>query len=72
MPSFKGKRVTHKGYSSSLGADLGSAMSDGIKSMTYATKDTSRFEEDSDGLLPSDHIVRALGDSLEAKGYKRL
>jgi hypothetical protein len=47
-------------------------MADGIKSMTYATKDTSRFEEDSDGLLPSDHIMEAMGNALEARGAKRI
>jgi hypothetical protein len=72
MPIFRGKRVTHKGYSSSLGADLGGSMAEGIQTLVHASKDPKRFEEDETGLIPSDHIVRALGASLEAKGYKRL
>jgi hypothetical protein len=45
-------------------------MADGIKSMTYASKET--LTEDSDGLLPSDHIMQALGNELERRGAKRL
>jgi hypothetical protein len=70
MPSFRGKRVTHKGYSPSQGSDVGKAMADGIKSMTYASKDT--LTEDADGLLPSDHIMQAMGNELERRGAKRL
>jgi hypothetical protein len=71
MPTFRGKRQTRYGTPAPQGG-VGSAMADGIKSMTYATKDTSRFEEDSDGLLPSDHIMEAMGNALEARGAKRI
>jgi hypothetical protein len=51
---------------------LGNALADGIKSMTYASTDPTHFEDDSDGLISSDHIVRALGFELERRGAKRL
>ena len=53
-----------------MGATIGGAMADGIKSMTYASKET--LTEDSDGLLPSDHIMRAMGNELERRGAKRI
>lgn len=71
MPSFRGQRVTRYGTPASQGG-IGDAMAEGIKSMTYATNDPSRFEEDKDGLIPSDHIAVALGNALEARGAKRL
>lgn len=51
---------------------VGRAMFEGISSITHATNDPSRFKEDSDGLIPSDHVVKALGDALERGGARRI
>lgn len=72
MPTFRGKRVNRP---NSLGADLGGAMSDALKPLGHAyTADTvdERTKEEDGGLISSDHYVKALGASLEARGYKRL
>lgn len=70
MPTFRGKRVNRP---NSLGADLGGAMADAVKPLGYAyTKEEDVPTEDEHGLLSSDRFVKALGASLEAKGYRRL
>lgn len=63
----------------SLGLNLGGAMADALKPLGYATKPVGQsgyyedaVREDEDGLIPSDRFVQALGDSLEARGYRRL
>lgn len=70
MPIFRGKRVTRP---NPMGKHLGEAMSDALKPLAYAYRaDEGVPTEDESGLIPSDKFVKALGDSLEAKGYKRL
>jgi hypothetical protein len=49
---------------------IGAAMAQGIGAVTWAS--TRQPKADSDGLIPSDHIVRAMGDALEARGAKRI
>ncbi len=58
-----------------MGANLGGAMADALKPLGHAyTADTvdERTKEEDGGLISSDHYVKALGASLEARGYKRL
>lgn len=52
------------------GGGIGAAMAQGIGAVTWAS--TREHKADSDGLIPSDHIVRAMGDALEARGAKRI
>lgn len=58
-----------------MGNDLGGAMADALKPLGHAiTANTvdERTKEEDGGLISSDHYVKALGASLEARGYKRL
>jgi hypothetical protein len=50
-------------------------MADALKPLGHAyTQNTfdERTKEEDGGLISSDHYVKALGASLEARGYKRL
>lgn len=76
MSIFNGKKVTQRGGAGAGRGDnphyLGSAMAEGLQTLVHASTDPKRFEEDSDGLISSDHIVQAMGRALEAGGAKRI
>jgi hypothetical protein len=76
MATFNGNRVTQRGGADAGRGDnphyLGSAMAEGLQTLVHASTYPKRLEEDSDGLISSDHIVQAMGRALEAGGAKRL
>lgn len=71
MTRFRGKRIFRQ--NSLSGKNLGGAMADSLKTIGHAYRaDEDVPTEDETGLIPSDKFVQALGNSLEARGFKRL
>lgn len=54
--------------------NIGDAMADAISTVVHCVTEAQqhRLVEDSDGLLPSDHIALVLAHNLERMGYKRI
>ena len=62
--------ATNHKPSDSKQANIGTAIAEAIRTVTFGTKEIRT--EDSDGLIPSDFVGIALAQALEAQGFKRI